>query len=60
MSVLSIDHDCTDDIVCPWCGSQYEDDGEYGPEGSMDCGDCHKKFKWAADYSVTYSTEKVE
>ena len=52
-----IDHEYTDEIVCPHCGYQYRDSWE-NSEGTCDCEECHKSFSVERDVSVTYSTRK--
>jgi len=57
-----IDTSCTDEIVCPHCGYEFEDSyevGENGLEFKMDCYECEKEFTCCPDYSVTYSTFKT-
>lgn len=46
----------TEDAVCPYCGYKHEDDGEMGTDGVLDCANCERKFRYTADYSVTFST----
>jgi hypothetical protein len=59
-----IDHDYTDDIVCPWCGKHYQDCGDWFDGGresaSHDCDECGKPFSVTREFSVTYTTEKEE
>lgn len=58
-----IDCDCTDEIVCPYCGYEHEESYEYiGHNESdkiIDCASCDKRFNVSVEYSVTYSTQKV-
>ena len=62
-TVSEIDHEGTDDVVCPYCGATYY----YGDfirggcsDGVTNCDNCDKEFKWEADFSVTFCTEKIE
>ena len=53
----------TDEIVCPYCGYEFEDSyevGENGLEFKMDCYECEKEFNCCPNYSVNYSTFKIE
>lgn len=53
---------CEDNIVCPYCGCQIEDDcGEFSSAGSgtYECPDCGKEFNFEADVSVTFSTYRI-
>lgn len=58
-----IDHECTDEIVCPYCWHESSDSYEYFPRGSdsnfIECCECGKHFRGDAYYSVIYSTRKV-
>lgn len=55
-----IDHEYTDEIVCPHCGYEHSDSFEYSEDGDTTCNDCGKPFHYARDISVTYSTDKLE
>ena len=56
-----IDHEYTNEIVCPWCGSIHGDSWErHRDEGSEDCQSCRKPFKWSRIITTEYSTEKTE
>lgn len=53
-----IDHSCTDEVVCPYCGYQFMDSWEFGDKHQdVDCPECGKKFHLTVDVSVTYSTD---
>lgn len=55
-----IEHEGTDEIVCPYCGSAGSDSWEFrNDEGFTQCGDCSKNFKWSRNVSVDYDTKKV-
>lgn len=53
-----IDHDLTDEVVCPWCGQVSSDSWEYDDEGEEWCDQCEKDFTFVRNITVTYSTEK--
>lgn len=59
-----IDHECTDEITCPHCGSEFSDSWEYGSGddeiGLIECGECEKLFYANRNVSVSYSTEKAK
>jgi hypothetical protein len=56
-----IDHEYTDEIVCPWCGEVHGDSWErHSNEGEDDCQSCGKSFRWSRNVTVDYSTEKKE
>ena len=53
----------TDEIVCPYCGYEFEDSCDHVGtrcEFKMECYECEKEFNCCPDYSVTYSTFKIE
>lgn len=57
-----IEHECTDEIVCPYCGREQSDSWEYhlndGDEIDIEC-DCGKTFFATANVSISYSTSKA-
>lgn len=60
---MSIDHEYTKEIVCPWCGHELDNAWKYAYEeyiGLVNCGNCDKELYVYASISVTYSTEKAE
>jgi hypothetical protein len=54
----------TDEIVCPYCGHEFQDSYEYfgksGDEAEIECTDedCEKKFRCSPDISVTYVSSR--
>jgi transcription elongation factor Elf1 len=58
-----IDHEYTDEIVCPFCGCEFIDSWEYsnGDEdiGLLECGNCGKEFYATRRIDITYSTKKA-
>ncbi len=57
------DHDFeyNSEILCPHCGSkQYDGDGIGNQSAELECDLCEKKFRMEPDFSVTYSTYKIE
>lgn len=59
-----INHEYTDEIVCPYCGNEHGDSWEFnsneqGSLGLYECGNCGKEFYVCRDVSVTYSTTKA-
>jgi hypothetical protein len=62
----SIDHDWTDEPVCPYCGGEDQDwwDGlgievEDGTEWEATCGYCGEQYKVQACITTTFSTERT-
>lgn len=55
-----IDHEFTDEIVCPHCGKEMMDSWEWSEYGEEDCGDCGKRFSYERIVTVDYSTQKIE
>lgn len=54
-----IDHEYTDNIVCPYCGGEETDSWEFHEDsGDINCGSCHKEFHYERDISVSYTTSK--
>ena len=60
MKEKEIDHDYTNEIVCPYCGYEHGDSWEVSDdEGKMDCHSCEKEFKYQRDITIDYSTQKI-
>lgn len=59
-----IDCDFTDNIVCPHCGCQHEDCGEYFDRSEettrISCEECGVDFEVSRSFSVSYSSSKID
>lgn len=55
-----IDHEYTNEIVCPHCGCESSDSWESRDEGEEDCPECGKIYAYSRHVEVTYCTEKIE
>lgn len=55
-----IDHDFTDEVVCPWCGYEHSDSFEFQDTGNKKCPECENEFSFEREIEVTYSTKKIE
>ena len=55
-----VDHDYTDEIVCPYCGHEHGDSWEYGDSGRMTCGECNREFDMERNVSVSYVTSRID
>jgi hypothetical protein len=55
-----IDHDFTDEVVCPHCGWQSRDSWELDDSGYMDCEECEKEFFFERNITVRYCTGKIK
>jgi hypothetical protein len=53
-----IDHEFTDEIVCPHCGYEEADSWEYEDDGKSECGGCEKEYYFERIVTVEYSTTK--
>ncbi len=58
VGMSDIDHEFTDEIVCPHCGNEGQDSWECSDEGESVCEECRKGFDFVRNTSVTYSTFK--
>ena len=50
----------TDVIVCPWCGTKYEDCWEWDDDGKEVCDACEREFSYERHVDVSYITRKEE
>jgi transcription elongation factor Elf1 len=58
-----IDHEYTDEIICPYCGNEFTDSWEYGINeedlGLLECDECGKSFYASRHIEITYVTEEA-
>lgn len=56
------DCDYTQELVCPYCGYEFTDSGEYRLDGEelISCPECDKEFYGGVNIEVTYYTEKAK
>lgn len=60
---IEIDHEGTDEIVCPFCGAEQSDSweiggGRDGALGDYECDQCEKHFYAYRNVHVTYDSAK--
>lgn len=62
---MTIKHEYTEELVCPWCGNEWSDSFEYGTRdvwenlGLIECYECGKEFYGHRIITIDYSTEKA-
>ena len=54
-----IDHEFTDEIVCPYCGYKSRDSWELPDDGIEECEVCYKEFTFDRNVTVDYSTARI-
>ena len=57
MEKHEIEHYLTDEIVCPYCGHEFEDSFGYN-EGIVKCEECGKNFGFYKIVNVYYTSNK--
>lgn len=56
----AIDHYCTDEPICPYCGHEEPVIEALAPETVEEqCRQCGKTYRITPEYSVSYITEKI-
>lgn len=59
-----IDHEYTDNMICPYCGAEDVDSWECVPTeeqiGYVECGNCGRTFNAERNISITYSTYEID
>lgn len=68
LSIIGKKIDCTytDEIVCPFCGCEYEDSYEFFNDDSVNtlidlkCQECHKHFDVSREFNVNYTSTVPE
>lgn len=58
--MTEIDHDYTSEIVCPYCGYEFDCSYEYSSDDTIDCHECEKIFSMIKYFNVNYSTKKIQ
>lgn len=63
MTREEIDHDMTEQVVCPYCGHKHGDSHEFFPRAAtsrveITCDHCGKTFDAWQEVEVTYTTIK--
>jgi len=59
--LVEIDTYYTSEIVCPWCGYEYQDSWAFEPSATArgeQCQNCEQTFWWETDIEVTYTSRK--
>jgi DNA-directed RNA polymerase subunit RPC12/RpoP len=61
---MEIDHRYTDEVVCPYCGYEFEDSWEFftndQEDTEIDCDECDKTFVASRNITITYSTHELK
>jgi transcription elongation factor Elf1 len=61
--MCDIDHEYTDNLVCPFCGHKDTESREISPGdenlGLTECTNCEKYFYGTRNITISYSTEKA-
>ena len=59
-----IDHVGTSEVVCPHCGFAFSDSSElfeeYATAAVVDCDECCEMFNVEREFTVTYTTRKLD
>ena len=52
-----IDHEYTDEVVCPHCGFECGDSWEFPDEDDRECDECGKQYAFFRDYKISYVSQ---
>lgn len=55
-----IEHELTDEAVCPHCGYKHADSWEFDDYDEYKCEECRKEFIIEREVDIAYSTKKKE
>lgn len=60
---MPINHEYTDEVVCPWCGYTYSDSWDFFRKNELRseghaCEECGKHFDIEREFSISYITYK--
>lgn len=54
-----IDHEYTDEVVCPYCGYEHSDSWEFSEyDDEFECHSCEKHFVMERKIDISYVTKK--
>ncbi len=54
-----IDHEYTDEVVCPHCGFECGDSWEFPDEDERQCDECEEYYTFVRDYKITYVSQRA-
>lgn len=54
----NIDHEETDEVICPYCGYAHSDSWGYPNEIDVECSGCGKEFEMVRNVYCDYSSFK--
>ncbi len=58
---MEVEHEYTEEVVCPWCGHEHGDSWEWTSNSDdMKCDECGKEFGYEKDITVKYCTSKKQ
>lgn len=58
---VKINHEDTNEIVCPYCGYKMSDSWEMSDdEDSWECSDCQETFSYKRNISISYTSRKKQ
>ena len=55
-----INHEYTDEVVCPHCGYEHTDSWDRPDSDEDECGECGKPFQYSRSTTVKYSTAPID
>jgi len=60
-NIEDIDHEYTQEVVCPWCGHEYADSWEFpNDDDDEHCNECGNIFSFERIVSVEYVSKRIE
>ena len=54
------DTSCTNEIVCPYCGSEHSDSWEMSDDGETECDRCEKPFFYQRNMYIDYTSKRKD
>ena len=60
--INEIDHNRTEEIVCPYCGYEFEDSCNFALKWDkrIDCNECDETFFAYDEVEIYYTTKKIK
>ena len=56
-----MEHNNTNEIICPYCDYEHSDNHEYSEESAeINCHGCSKEFHYEREIEVRYSTSRIK
>jgi len=58
---MQINHELTENLVCPYCGKEHFDSWDIPADtGSFECEKCEREFHFEKEEIIRWNTKKID